>query len=1182
MKKGLRVLLMPSLALYFLCYNAAAQDLAANADKGPADKHLADMQPDETSLKTVLHLIEERFSVSIAYKSNLVKSKKIQVSVASFQSPEEALLKVLAPFNLHFEKIREHFYMVTEKSPSPAAAAHPSPMQQHLLKGVVKDDKGNPLPGVTVKIPGTSIGTVTGPDGAYTLNAPGRPEEQIEVSFIGFETQRIAVNDRPVINVTMKEGASALNEIVVTGYTTQKKKDLTGSVAVVNIENLVKQPSAQVTEQLQGQVSGVTVIGSGQPGETPQVRIRGVNTFGNNAPLFVVDGVPTTDISDLNPNDVANAQVLKDAGAASIYGARASNGVIIISTRRGQGKISVKYDGYYGRQYPKHGNVWNTLDPQERANLRWLAYKNSGMDPSDALYGNGPKPVLPDYILPMGAKEGDPAVDPAKYYVNPDYTDLNDYNNFYQIVRANKAGTDWYHEVFRPASITSHNVAVSGGGEKGNYLFSLSYFNQQGTLMNTYLKRYTVRSNTQYNIRDNIRVGENLAFSMTENPSVTELSSDAVIGHAMREQTIIPVYDIKGNFAGSKPDDLGDAFNPVAMQYRTRNNKGLNTRLFGNVFGEVDFLKHLTFRTSFGGQISSGWNHSFTYPQYENKENANVNSYTESATNNYDWTWTNTLTYHQLINRVHDVKVLAGYESYDHHSREVGGTTKDYFTFDPDFPDLSTGTGTQTNYSLRSNDGLTSLIGRLDYSYADKYLLSATIRRDGSSRFLSGNHFGWFPAVSAGWRISQEEFMKKISWISDLKLRGGWGIMGNQLNLGVNNGYSLYGGKRSSSYYDLSGVSNGLTPGFAGLQIGNPDAKWESDGNANIGIDATFFHGHFDFTADYYRKNIRDLLYNPELPGLAGTAIPPYVNIASMQNDGFDFSAGWHSDLTKDLKLSVSGTFTTYRNKILKIADGVDYFDSDARRFGGSNIIRNAVGHPVSSFFGYKVIGFWNSAAEIAAADAQAQKAMNDPNATYQTDEGLGRFRYADINGDGKIDANDRTFLGNPNPDFTYGINIGITYKAFDFSMFLFGTHGNQIWNNVRWWRDFYASFEGAKSKTALYDSWRPDHHDAKAPIQEVNGYASTSGVPNSYMVENGAYLRCKNMQLGYTLPASALKRLHIEKLRVYVQAANLFTITKYSGLDPEINGSGVTDFGVDEGGYPNQRQFLVGVHLGF
>lgn len=1179
MKKGLRIMLMSALALDVLSLPLYARGLpAAYAPVSPLP-----VQPYDTGLKTALQRIETRFKVSIAYKSSIIQNQQVQADISSCKTPEEALDKVLAPLGLGFEKVREQFYLVTEKTP-PAPGQltqQAAPQQQHPVKGVVRDQKGQPVIGVTVKIQGTNIGTYTKEDGSYTVMAPGKNADVLEVSFIGYETQSIPVNGRSQINFVLKEGASALNEIVVTGYTTQRKKDLTGSVAVVNIEEMRKQPSAQITEQLQGQASGVTVIGSGQPGTSPQIRIRGINTFGNNAPLYVVDGVPTTDIADINPNDVSSLQVLKDAGASSIYGARANNGVIIITTRKGRGKISVNYDGYYGRQYPKRGDVWNTLSPQERADLRWMAYKNSGEDPASSLYGSGAKPVLPDYLLPMGAREGDPATDPSRYRLNPDFTSQDEYHDFYQIVKANKQGTNWYREIFRPAPITSHNIAVSGGSDKGNYLFSLNYFNQEGTLLNTYLKRYTIRSNSQFNISDHIRVGENLAFSVTDNPGVDILTADAPIGHAMREQTIIPVYDIKGNFAGSAADDLGDAANPVAMQYRTRNNRGLRNRLFGNIYGEADFLRHFTLRTSFGGEIYSGWNHSFDFPTYENRENTFSNAYSESAYNGYNWTWTNTLTYHQQFGQSHDLKVLAGTEAYDNHSREVGGTTKDYFTFDPNFPDLTTGTGNQTNYSSRNNDALYSLIGRIDYAFKDKYLISGTIRRDGSSKFIN-TRYGWFPAVSAGWRVSQEAFMKGLTWISDLKVRGGWGKMGNQLNLSTRNAYSLFSGNRTTTYYDLGGVNNGLTPGFAGTQIGNPDARWESDINANFGLDASLFHGRIDFSADYYRKDIRDLLYDPELPGLAGTAPQPYVNIASMKNDGFDFSLGTHLQLSRDLKLDVTGTFTTYRNKIVRVAEGVEYFDRESRRFDGSNIIRNAVGQPVSSFFGYKIDGFWDSPEELNEANQLAQKSTGDPNATYQTDQGIGRFRYADVNGDGIITPDDRTYLGNPNPDFSYGLNIGLSYKNFDFSIFLYGTQGNEIWNNVRWWRDFYASFDGAKSRTALYDSWRPDHRNAKAPIQEVNSYASTNGVPNSYMVENGSYLRAKNMMIGYTLPAGMLSRLRIQKFRVYVQAANLFTISKYSGIDPEIGGDGVTSFGIDEGAYPNQRQFLVGVNVGF
>ncbi len=1062
-------------------------------------------------------------------------------------------------------------------------ASYSAKLPNHTVKGKVRDEDGSAIGGATIKLLGTNIGTITADDGTFSLGVPGGSGALLEVSYIGYETIQVTIKEN--MSISLMKSLNNLNEVVVTGYSSGKKKDLTGSVSVVNMDNVVKQPSGTVATQLQGQASGLTVISSGSPGESPQIRIRGINTFGNNSPLYVVNGVPTTNISDLNPNDIASMQVLKDAGSASIYGARAANGVIIITTKQGAGKNKVKYDSYVGTQRPKGGNVFHILDPMEMARLRFNALANSGTPVTaqnpDQQYGPGPNPVLPDYIDPAGAMKGDPAVDPANYNIDPYYTDPSELSDFYYITAANKTGTDWFHEVFSPALITNHNIAVSGGSDKGNYLFSLNYFNQQGTLMETYLKRYTLRSNAQFNISKNIRVGENLAYSITSNPQVSSLDASGAIAYTFRIQPIVPVYDIMGNYAASHGPELGDGHNPVAIQQRTKNNRGNDNRLFGNIFLDVDFLKDLTFHSSFGGESYAGSSHSFTYPTYELGENSTVNAYTESSDYGYNWTWTNTLTYHKVFNSDHDFKILMGTEAYDNRGNQQSGTTQGYFSFDEDYTNLSTGSGTQTNSSSKSSDALFSLLGRLDYAFKDKYLLSATLRRDGSSRFLH-YRYGWFPAVSAGWRISQEPFMKNISWITDMKIRGSYGVMGNQINVEPGNSYSTYLPNKLSSYYDLDGTNNTTVMGFQLNQYGNPDAKWEKDINLNIGTDITLFKNLLAISADYYRKDISDLLYNPELIGTQGTAAAPYVNIAKMQNEGFDFSATINKDITRDWHFDATLSFTTYKNRIQKVSNGTDYFDLDSRDFDGQNIIRNSVGQPVSSFFGYKIIGFWNSQQEIDQANAQAQSASKDPNAVYQTDLAVGRFRYQDVNGDGIISPDDRTLLGSPNPDYTYGLNLGVNYKNFDFSVLFYGVQGNQIWNNVRWWTDFYASFGGAKSKTALYDSWTPDHQNAKAPIQENAGTFSTNTVPNSYYVENGSYLRVKNMMLGYTINAKVFQKIGVDKFRVYIQAANLFTITKYSGIDPEIGGSGVTDFGVDEGTYPSQKQYLIGLNLAF
>ncbi len=1065
---------------------------------------------------------------------------------------------------------------------------------QTKYKGkVIGSDDKLPVIGASVRVKGAATGTVTDVNGEFTLSLS--PGNTLVISYIGYVTQEVPVGPDASLNITLKAGNNALNEVVVTGYGSQRKKDLVGAVAVVDVAAANRQPTSSIENQLQGQAAGVTVISAGQPGEAPAVKIRGANTFGNNQPLYVVDGVPTTNVNDINPNDVASMQILKDASSASIYGARAANGVIVITTKKGSGKPTISYDAYYGTQVPKGGNVYNLLNPQEMTALNRLAIQNTatlkGISPNfdSNLYGpNGD--VLPDYIsvgldadghavAPAGIHPGDPQVDPSKYNVNPFYTS-GDASGFYRITRSNKAGTDWYHEIFSSAPIQSHNVNVSGSSDLATYLFSLNYFNQQGTLTNTYNKRYTARANTSFNITKHIRVGENLSFSLTENPQINENDEGTAIGMSFREQPIIPVYDINGNFAGSNTANLGNARNPVAIQERTKDNYGAYNRLFGNVFAEVDFLKYFTLRTQFGGEYYSDYNHNFTFPEYENSENNGTNTYAENSFNGYNYTWTNTLTYHQAIGK-HDIKLLVGQESYKNRYETLGATNTGYFIFDPDFTTISSGTGTPTAYSTLQRDGILSFLARLDYTWNDRFLLNATIRRDKSSRFKN-YQTGYFPAASVGYRLSQEEFLKGVSWINDLKIRGGYGVMGNQINVTPSNAFTLYGASKINTYYDIAGSSTSTVPGFSQSTYGNPDAKWEKDKNLNIGFDGSFFNQKWDISADYYKKIITDLLFNPNLPGTAGVATQPYTNTGEMTNTGLDVAISTHQNLSNDLKMNATLTFTTYHNVINKVTLGQPYFEQNGGRFNGSSIVRNSVGGPVGGFFGYKTDGFWNSKAEIDAANASA-------GGTYQNDAAVGRFKYADINGDGKVTADDRTLLGNPNPKFTGGLNLDFTYKAFDLNMFWYGSYGNKIWNDIKWWTDFYANFQGAKSKTALYDSWTPTHQDAKAPIQEVDGSFSTNTVPNSYYVENGSFLRLRNLQVGYTFDPKMLKSVGIDRFRVYLSGANLITITKYSGVDPEIVGGGTnsatnssTNFGVDRGNYSPNRTYLLGVQVKF
>lgn len=1050
-----------------------------------------------------------------------------------------------------------------------------------MVSGTVTDaDNGDALLGVNIVVVGTTEGTTTDIDGNYSLRVPDA-DAQLRFSYIGYETLIINVEGRTEIDVEMNLSAILGEDLIVTGYSVQRRIDLTGSISVADVPQMQRLAESSIDKQLQGQVSGVTVVKSGQPGDEPSIRIRGIGNFGDVNPLYVVDGVPTQTIGNLNPNDVESLQVLKDASAASIYGSRASNGVIIITTKKGRPGLSVSFDSYVGYETPKHhGNAWNIASPMEHAELLWMVNENSGLPVGSDLYGRGEFPRLPDYIAPTGSMEGD--VNQADYYVNPYYTDSGDLGSFYRITPANKSGTNWFQEIFQPAMTYSNNLAVSGGNNDATYLISLNYYNQEGTLRQTHLERYTLRVNTQFNISDKLRVGQNTSLSMWENPVEGTLDEGTSIGMAYRQQPIIPVYDIAGNFAGTFGAPLGNADNPVAVLERQADNTTNNARIFGNIFAEIDLLDNLMLRTNFGGSYTTANWSWFQYPTYENAENDIINLYGEESREDQSWIWTNTLTYNNRFAEVHDVTVLLGTEAVEDKGGGRGGNRTDYFSFNPDYVNLNTGAGTPSTWSSNYEYALFSIFGRVEYNYDNRYLLSGTLRRDGSSRFLD-NRYGLFPAGSIGWRISQESFMEDVTWLDNLQLRAGYGIMGNQINVSADNAFTLFGGHEQNTFYPITGGPT-LWQGFARTRIGNPAAQWEEAHNMNIGFNAMVLGGSLEIDFDYYRNDIKDLLYNPELPGTAGIADQPYINIGNVRNTGIDLSLTGRRDFSNDFNLSATMNFTTYHNEVVKIADGVEYFDTDLRRFG-SAIVRNKVDWPISTFFGYEIEGFWDSQDEINQANAGA------PDGSYQNEAALGRFRYADTNGDGEITPDDRTRLGDPHPDFTYGLDLSMNYKNFDASLFFYGSQGNDIWNNVKWWTDFYPSFNGAKSKTALYDSWTPNNHNAVAPIQENNGSEATNGVPNSYYVEDGSFLRLRTVQVGYSLPVDLLTRVGVQKLRVYVQAQNLLTFTGYSGPDPEISntssavdegGATSTSFGIDEGAYPASRQFLVGINLGF
>jgi TonB-linked SusC/RagA family outer membrane protein len=1038
--------------------------------------------------------------------------------------------------------------------------------QEKTITGKVTGQGEGPLAGVNVTVQGTTIGAITDPNGSYSIKVPGSAAILV-FSSIGYSTKQIAVGTQNVIDMVLQSDVTALNEVVVTGYTTQRRKDLTGSVGTVANTELTAVPVPNVSNALQGRSSGVTVIGSGQPGTTASVRIRGFSSFLKNDPLYVVDGVPTQDISSLNPSDVEAISVLKDAGAASIYGSRASNGVIIVTTKKGQKGTQVGYNMYAGISDPGNGpkNLCNT---QQYADLQWLIYKNDGVTINNPVYGPYPGNATP--TLPSWA-----------------------------------ANTDWYKAMTRTAFKQNHDLTLSGGSDNAKFFAAIGVNDENGIIIYQYAKKYTARFNSEFSfLNSHVKFGETFAFQYGSSNTVTNLGEGSPIQMgSYRTQPIIPVVIpagetiaglshnfVPGDWGGTGiANGLGNSANEVAGLTRGKDNVNWNIHLIGSGYADVKILQGLNFRSTIGGTWYNNYYSNYTYATYESSENTATPSLNQGAGYNRDWTWTNQLTLDKTFGQ-HKILVVVGYESNDLGvGADLNATASGYFTDDPNYRTLTNGakiTGAGSN--LYTATTLLSQFARADYSFMDRYMLSATVRRDGSSKFGSTNRYGIFPSFSAGWRISDEPFFKGVSFINDLKLRASYGEMGNQLSVDPQNQFYSYGGDPGTSFYDINGTFTSAQQGFRPTRIGNPDAKWETNITTDIGLETSFLNSKFSIKADWYQKKTKDLLYNPTLPGTAGAATNPYINIAAMTNTGVDLELGY-KDKWGDLGFDGSIVATTYTNTIDKIANGVTFFDSNGgSRIGAFN--RNAVGHSMSEFFGYKVIGLFQTA-DLHQVTVNGSTTWV-PNTGVATQDGQapGLFRYQDTNGDGKIDATDRVYLGSPLPKFTYGFNLAFTYKNFDLTAFIQGSYGNKIFNWNTWWVDFWPSFAGQKSTDLLYKSWTPTNTNTNIPMATALSNFSTNTQSNSFYVEDGSYARLKNLQLGYTFPSSLMSKINVKALRVYVQAVNLLTITKYSGLDPEIDTQPISGTnsgndlirGVDYGNYPTVRQYIIGLNLTF
>ncbi|GAB2692885.1 TonB-dependent receptor [Mucilaginibacter koreensis] len=1058
--------------------------------------------------------------------------------------------------------------------------------QTRITGKVIGADDKQPIIGASVRLKGTTFGTVTDANGNFGISAT--QGQVLTISYIGYQNRDVTVGSGSVGTIALTANNRELNQVVVTGYTAQRKKDISGSVTTVNVAAAKSVPTVSTESILQGQAAGVNVVTQGAPGASAQVFIRGIGNFGNSQPLYVVDGLQTGSISNINPNDIESISVLKDAGAAAIYGVSGGNGVVVVTTKRGrQGKTTISYDAFYGTTRPLSGNVFHTLNASEYEQLL------NKVDPGNPLLING---RIADYGY-QNAITGTKSVfneANASNFLSQYHLD-NDPNRDILIQKfARGAGTDWFHEVFKPAPIQQHSISASGASDKNAYFLSLGYTNQQGTLLNTYFKRYQARVNTVFNVKDHIRLGENISYFYAQSPngggglSGGNQAEGNPISYTYRTAPIIPVRDIAGNLGGTwaGPAALGNAINPVGIQERQKTTNTNQWGMQGTAYAEADFLKHFTARTAFSADVANRYYYNIAYRQYDSGEaHGGDNGYNEGSQYETNFNWSNTINYKQVIGK-HNINVLGGFEQRGYSFRSLNASTHRLFSLDPYFANITQGipSTTTANSGYGNLNKTLSFFGRLDYTYNDKYILGATIRRDGSSRFAPGQKWGTFPSVSLAWRVTQEEFLKGSTWLNDLKIRGSYGSSGYNANVRMNSFYSAYGPSAGGASYPIDGSINSIAAGYFANSTGNAQTSWETDKIFNVGFDAALFN-HFDVTVEYYKKNISGLLVQLPLLATAGGSpnTPPTVNVGEVQNKGVDISATYHGK-SGEFTYNIGANITTLKNTITNLG-GINFPSTGVRN---GNVSRNEVGHSIGEFYGYKVVGYWNSQAEIDALDAQQKPDLFGTVPSYQQDAKPGRFRYADVNGDGRITDADRTYIGNPNPNFTYGLNLSAAYKGFDFTAVLYGSQGSKIYNSILYWTNFYGSQTGNKSTDLLYNAWDPtktaaQNANAKAPIVETATTFSTTDQINSYYVQNGSFLKLRSVQIGYTFAPNMIKAVGVDKLHVYVQGTNLFTATKYKGLDPELQSVANNGLGVDLGNYPNnERRFIFGVNLTF
>lgn len=1059
-------------------------------------------------LDKILNEIENQTDYLFIYNNQVDINKITSVKVKN-EAVAQVLDRILSGTGINYELEGTHIILTTE-----AIKDLHAQQQAKTVTGTVTDVSGEPIIGANIRIKGTTTGTITDIDGNFSIEA--KPQSVIEVSYIGYLTQETVINNQKSIRFLLKEDTKTLDEVVVIGYGVQKKADLTGSVANINTEKLNTQSNANIGQALQGKIAGVDIVSQGgAPGSGTRIMVRGIGTLNNASPLYIVDGMYMNSIDHINPNDIASIDVLKDASSAAIYGSRAANGVIIVTTKEGsntEGKPIIDLSVNLG--ISTASKFLDMLDAKGWAEVTTIARQAIGK----------------------------PALDMA--------TDL-----------ANKPDNDWQDIMFRPALMQNYNLSVKGGGKYSTYYTGLGYFNQDGIVKGTNYQRYNIQSKNDYK-RGIFSAGTNLIISFSHDKPLHQELRGGMIGTILQRVPTLEKYDDtrEGGYGGTYGDVVNIPHPLAIIDDNIMDRYNENVKIFANLYAQIELFKGLKYKLNLTPDFSFE-----RYKNYLNKYDFglatnSITQLTERQRRRRNILVENLLTFDRTFGE-HKISALAGYTYQDSRFRHIQAYGEG---LPQGLEEIDAATTNRSNEGNSWRSVLTSILGRVFYSYQNKYLFTATIRRDGSSKFGKNNRYGYFPSFSLGWNVAEEKFMENVHWLDQLKLRGGYGVLGNQEIDNYQYSSTITTG---INYPDGNG---GLLQGAFPKNFANPDIKWEETAMTNVGIDFMAFNNRLSLTADYYVKNTKDILLTVPIPISSGGANDPIRNAGKIRNNGFEFNLGWMDQPNPDISYGINLIGSFNKNKVIAMGS-----ESGSIKGGSTNqnitTSETKAGYPIGGYWLISTAGYFNSQEEVDAYAKDGKK--------IQPAAEPGDIKFVDANNDGVINDDDRVFQGSPFPDFTFALNGNMRYKNFDLSIGLQGVLGNKIYNATR--QTLEDVTKGSNFLASCLDYWTPENKNASHPRLTWDDPNRNTRAESDRYLENGSYLRLRSVQLGYTFPQTWFKGA-IQHARVYINAENLFTITSYSGYSPDVNADNANYRGFDNFIYPTNRTFMLGLNVTF